>query len=182
MPRRVYLREDYFFTRSAGNAKRFIDELQRDGTGWYENPGSPTPADRTHLVDDVRLLGDFYACGLTVVRWWKVINYLECAGGRGGGWRNLLATYRGLPDQLFGDWSELGGSLEYGYGEPLGAARSCPSIADLMASGICAGFVVQKRLTVHTDHALRFLDVVAADRAPIMADYGDTTSSGHTNR
>ena len=138
MPRCHYLHET---VRLSGNAASldYMAAVIANGTPRQRDDDGP------EMPGGVRLLGTFYTAAATGP-WPEVVNIWECPGGITGAWRSMLGIYHGLRPEIF--WSAMEDVRLGGEGIAFGAADGCPTLDELVASGVTARLVVQHLSTV----------------------------------
>lgn len=120
---------------------------------------------RSHDID---LVGAFYAVGITGHPQFKVVTLWDCHGGWDGGWRQMLEIYTDVKENLF--LSKIDDLRFTAFSRPLGAVAGSPPLAE----AVKAEFFVLESARVRPGAALDYLAAVRDERAPILADHGQT--------
>jgi hypothetical protein len=121
----------------------------------------------------LELVGTWYTMGSTG-RWPQVVNLWECVDGWSG-WRRLMEATnlrRTQNPELTEWWQEALKTRSGGFDRLLGAARDCPSLADLRAQEVTGSVFVHELSEVRPGAALDYLAAVRDCRVPLLAAYG----------
>src|SRR5262245_49073432 len=124
-----------------------------------------------------RLQGTWYTMGITG-RWSQVINLWDIPGGWDG-WTTAvdrLNLKRTENKDLEGWWQEAFKHRTGGFDRLLLGAPECPTTDDLVARGVRGSLFVHEITEVRPGAQPDYLAAVAAERVPLMAEYGHTVT------
>ncbi|WP_436777649.1 hypothetical protein [Yinghuangia sp. YIM S09857] len=120
------------------------------------------------------LQGSFYVCAAGGGRWPQVINIWDVGAEGWAGWAsNVDRMNLKRRAAFYGDWwDEAAKWRTGGFDRLLGGVPGSPTTEEIAAAGITGTLFVHEVLTVRPGTTLEFLDHVARERIPLMADFG----------
>jgi len=120
------------------------------------------------------LQGAFYVCAAGGGRWPQVINIWDIGSLGWKGWAaNVDRMNLKRRKAFYGDWwDEAAKWRSGGFDRLCGGVPGSPTTEEIKAAGIKGTLFVNEILQVRPGSALDFLAAVAAERKPLMAEYG----------
>jgi hypothetical protein len=144
------------------------------GQGQYDYMEMISREPVQHMPDMATLQGTFYILGFGGGRWPQVINIWDCGDQGWDGWaRNLDRLNLKRRNAFYGDWWDEAATWRTGgFDRVCAGITESPTTQQIADKGIKGTLFVNEVLTVLSGTQIEFLNTVATERVPMLADHG----------